>query len=272
MKWNDDFDSIDSFFYNYQPNVFKSAYSDYGVKSWAGSDTKENWLNILSGSIDVTSYTGIAEYRKHYSTEDIIEYYSKNPIEYKFNSNGFRDEEFDTKPNVVDVFLGGSYTCGIGLHKKHIWPTLVANKLNFPYINLGIGGSGGLTQYRVLMWALTKFKIRNVFHYIPMAHSRWEWYNSNTDSYEMWNPSLSTNHHSALTEFENISLINHLTTKASYQVCCENSINYYLVNKDINFDCKNNSIGFFARDLIHPGLVFHKILAEKFLKKLEKSL
>jgi len=70
-----------------------------------------------------------------------------NSFTYKFNSHGFRCEEFTNDPTIM--FLGCSFTCGIGLPVDNIWPELLSKKLNMRCANLGIGGSSIDTAFRL---------------------------------------------------------------------------------------------------------------------------
>ena len=66
---------------------------------------------------------------------------------YKFNSHGFRCEEFTDAPSVM--FLGCSFTFGVGIPIDNIWPELVSNKLNMHCANLGQPGGANDTTFRL---------------------------------------------------------------------------------------------------------------------------
>lgn len=57
--------------------------------------------------------------------------------EYKLNSLGYRGPEFKKVPV---VFAGCSITFGVGVPYDGIWSTIVAEKLELDYINLGVPG------------------------------------------------------------------------------------------------------------------------------------
>lgn len=82
------------------------------------------------------------------------------PIEYQFNSKGFRCEEFEPLPCVV--FLGCSFTMGIGLPVADTWPSIVAKKLGLANFNLGIGGGSNDTAFRLGHYWLSHLKPRLV--------------------------------------------------------------------------------------------------------------
>ena len=69
-------------------------------------------------------------------------------ITYSFNSHGFRSEEFDpTADNLVA--LGCSFTMGIGLPLKDIWPTKLGQALNLRVCNLAWGGASSDRCFRM---------------------------------------------------------------------------------------------------------------------------
>jgi hypothetical protein len=68
------------------------------------------------------------------------------PIEYKFNSHGFRTEEFE---NQIDaVCFGCSFTMGTGVHAIDTWPSQLAQLTGLRTTNLGHAGSSNDTVFR----------------------------------------------------------------------------------------------------------------------------
>jgi len=270
MEWHDNFESEDEFYYFHQPSSVEEKHQQEGVKYFVHTDSEQRLEDVKNNNINDKPYETVKDWTP------IYHFYKDSPIVYNFNSDGFRDSELPSKPETIDVYLGCSFTSGVGLHEKDIWVTKVSEKLNFPKLNAGVGSTGIIYQYRLLMWLLKKFKIRNLFHYYPLTHARWEWYDSTFgfDRYRSWSasdPNIEPIHQ--LAEFRNISLMSHTFIKAIKQICSEHSINYFLEYKYIflNVD-KYSLVERYARDVGHPGPAFHDILAEKFLKKLGKSL
>jgi hypothetical protein len=87
-------------------------------------------------------------------------YYYNNPIEYKFNSWGYRTKEFNDLNDDYLLTFGCSYTEGIGLHYEDQWTTKFAKKLNLDIFNLGMGGTGIDFQYTNTM-LFHNFLIKN---------------------------------------------------------------------------------------------------------------
>jgi hypothetical protein len=73
-------------------------------------------------------------------------------ISYHFNNQGFRaqsiDDNFDPQNNNL-VALGCSFTMGIGLPYKDLWPTRLAQALNLKACNFGWGGGSSDRCFRL---------------------------------------------------------------------------------------------------------------------------
>lgn len=89
-------------------------------------------------------------------------------ITYKFNSFAFRCEEFTNDPSIL--FLGCSHTVGVGLPIEHTWPTIVADHLNLKCYNLGQGGGGTDTAYRLGSYWIPKILPKIVVLLLPDMH------------------------------------------------------------------------------------------------------
>jgi hypothetical protein len=86
-------------------------------------------------------------------------------ITYQFNSDGFRCNEFDNSPGIIAI--GCSFTAGIGLPLNSIWPTIVGNALGLSVWNLGIGGAGMDTCFRLLHHYIGKLNSQYVLLLTP---------------------------------------------------------------------------------------------------------
>jgi hypothetical protein len=82
------------------------------------------------------------------------------PITYSYNSHGFRDEELDDRP--CGMALGCSFTEGIGVRQEHTWPWVLGETVDHKVWNLGIGGTGIDTCYRVMEFWIPLLKPRFV--------------------------------------------------------------------------------------------------------------
>lgn len=119
----------------------KHDYLEYCNKElyWLPSDTEERYLKNLETHWDSLKLNG---------------WIDQPQFTYKFNSHGFRSDEFSDEPNIM--FLGCSFTTGIGLPVEDTWASIVAKQLNLKCFNLGIGASSNDSAFRL------------GHHYIPL--------------------------------------------------------------------------------------------------------
>jgi hypothetical protein len=90
---------------------------------------------------------------------DLLHYHNwiDNKFTYKFNSAGFRSDEFEENKSSI-VFLGCSMTVGIGVPYENTWSKIVSEELNLKCYNFGIGGSSNDTAFRYAYTWLGKIK------------------------------------------------------------------------------------------------------------------
>ena len=70
------------------------------------------------------------------------------PITYQYNRQGFRCDQFDDRP--AGIALGCSHTEGVGLRLEESWPSVLSQISGHHVWNLGVGGSGSTTCFRLL--------------------------------------------------------------------------------------------------------------------------
>lgn len=105
------------------------------VLNWNGTDTRELFQK---------NYADPGQKEKLES----LGWLEPNCISYKFNSFGFRDEEFDSRP--CGIAIGCSHTQGVGLPESAAWPRVLSNLVGTHIWNLGVGGSSIDTAFRLL--------------------------------------------------------------------------------------------------------------------------
>lgn len=77
-------------------------------------------------------------------------YINQENIDHSFNSHGFRGPEIDLDKESV-VFLGCSYTEGVGLDYSHTWASFVSTHFkDLQQINAGIAGADTRAMYKAL--------------------------------------------------------------------------------------------------------------------------
>ena len=169
---------------------------------------------------------------------------------YSFNQHGFRCDEFTSDPSIM--FLGCSHTCGIGLPIENSWAYLVSKKLNLNMVNLGIGGSGPDTSFKLANHYIPQLKPNIVVYFEPnnarfglidirrniTEFSPW---NSQNDTYNDFYNAWASNE-------ENLNL-NGLKHKLAIEAIC-NRNNIKLITFNDNYFLRLD----LARDLLHNGI------------------
>ena len=213
---------------------------------WLPSDTKELFIKNKKEKLQELRSNGCL------NTE----------IEYSFNSHGFRSEEFSTSPSIL--YLGCSFTVGIGLRVEHSWPYLVSTAMNLKCFNLGLGASSNDTAFRMAEYWIKQLEPKIVILLSPFF-LRYETLQQQKDG-----TLLSIDHS-----------INDKTVK-NQMICEENNRLNKIKNKlAIKTIAENNYANFFsydtetfpmidrARDLQHPGIQSNKSFANMVLNQLQ---
>lgn len=188
-------------------------------------------------------------------------------IEYKFNSHGFRSEEFTDDPNIM--FLGCSHTFGIGLPAEDRWTDHVAAALNLKCYNLGIPGGSTDGAFRLCYGWIDKLKPKIVIFRKPPG-IRIEM----VDEAGSWNIRIGSLpaviEHTWLLQWgkdDNNHLLNYLKNTIAMQKICEDRKTKLIIldeSNDVEF-CDA------ARDLMHYGTKTNKRYADNVLSIIENS-
>ena len=226
---------------------------------WFSTDSKDMYQNNVESSLFYMKYHN--QFEKRFT--------------YKFNSHGFRSEEFDPcVPNVMS--LGCSHTIGIGNPYESTWAYKISTALKLKNYNLAIAGSSSDTAFRLAYTWIDKLKPSIVIFLSP-DRSRFELntnaapYNNytqhiNVREYEFYDHTkifmkhwYSDDVNSDMNYFKNILAIK--------QLCNERGITF-LHKEAVNIYEQKIFAGDHARDLMHFGEVTHQRLADLFLSKL----
>jgi hypothetical protein len=195
---------------------------------------------------------------------------SPNCITYKFNSSGFRSNEFTDAPGFIA--LGCSYTVGIGLPIDQVWPSLVSERTGLAAWNLGIGGGSMDTCFRLLDGYIEELKPKFVMLLRPAA-SRFEIYDHLGVKNILPNMDPGSEHpelQKLWYAYDQNQIINFYKNTIAITHLC-NMHNVKLIIKDSKADLSiNPSPDAYpaARDLSHSGHASHIWCAERFLKDL----
>jgi hypothetical protein len=117
--------------------------------AWLPSDTEELYLKNVESNYSQLVLNGWVD----------------RQFTYKFNSHGFRSDEFSLDDSIM--FFGCSHTCGIGLPLTSTWTFNVARALKLKCFNLGIGGTGPDTAFRLANHYIHQIKPKIVVYLEP---------------------------------------------------------------------------------------------------------
>jgi len=227
---------------------------------WIPADSESLFLH------NIKAYPNIKDLKK----------YEQDPIEYEFNNYGFRTPVNFKKGLEGNVFLGCSYTLGIGHHLENVWSWKVNEAIGGNFINFGIGGAGIGTSARLLYAFKDYFNYKNVFLHIPHPY-RYEYYepttkcfNSLSPAYKEWpHKLLKITDHSRVVLADDTNMFTYYMSNLAWieQVCREKNARLIVV-KDIPFGQRkkiwenwvriksNRSKVEIARDMQHPGVSY----------------
>lgn len=215
---------------------------------WLPMDTEERYLNNLKTNYNQLWKLGWID----------------APITYKFNSYGFRSDEFSHDPSII--FLGCSHTVGIGMPLEQTWPSIVSKTLGLKNFNLGVGGVSNDTAFRLAQHWIPQIKPQLVI-FFSIEHSRFELHSNNTiQDYSIGNINLNNDIIWKTWIASNTnSEMNYLKNKLAIEQICA-SLNIKFAHIDYANILRNkNSL---ARDLTHCGTTNNQVIAEQFLKAL----
>lgn len=191
-----------------------------------------------------------------------------NHFTYKFNSHGFRCDEFNTAPSIM--FIGCSNTCGIGIPIESSWSYIVAKSMGLQYVNLGIGATGPDTSFRLAHHYIPQIQPKLVV-YLEPPPGRFSMLSGDNRIYDFMVGSVahldtrfSTYYDHWLSMQENIDIHSIKHELAISALCQRNNTKFIYLH----------SLEFFgvdlARDLMHHGVKSNKIFSELVLNKINQ--
>lgn len=233
-----------------------------------------SWLKYANQTLDwysTDSYENYQHNLKHKKDLLDLNNLTNLTISYKFNSEGFRCEEFTDKPSIM--FLGSSVTQGIGLPNNLNYPNIVAKELKLECWNLAVQGKSLDTIFRIAykFIGILKPKILVMDHaYVD----RFELLDIDQTIDFMRDATypekfLRDYHKLYATTEENI-FVNAIKNKLSIkQLCNEYNIKFMDI-PSLRIPLSNGSSNSWARDLVHPGVKHHYNVATTILKKINE--
>ena len=239
---------------------------------------------------------------KKYSNNNSLTYYKENPIKYKFNNYGFRTNDEFNDTDEGNIFLGCSNTIGIGHHLKNTWSYKLNKQVGGKFWNLGIGGTGIDTAFRLLYGFKDFLKTKNIFHCVFNFHKfRYEIFedSKNIVNVKAYDPAYQLAPIQIYKSFFNEPLLvvskvlsyysksfitnillNENFTKFNYNknilaiesLAKQMNCNYYRINAStidgISLPIEKGKDIIEARDLVHLNTYQHNLIYENFLEKI----
>jgi len=165
------------------------------------------------------------------------------------------------------MFLGCSFTVGIGLDLESTWPVNVANSLNLECLNLGQGGGAMDTAFRLGYYWIPILRPKIVFTLQPHDHRKEVLSTTHGSQLLLPNlcgvPSWHTFYEDWITEPSNVKL-NFLKNDLALKAICDIHGSKYIAG-DAGLCIGFGSYYDRARDLSHPGIGANRSAAEKIL-------
>jgi hypothetical protein len=230
---------------------------------WMPTDSKENFEKLIK---DPT-------HRAYFEKQGWLEPLA---ITYQINREGFRCEEF-VEGEPCMIALGCSYTVGIGLPLKDIWPTLVGTALGLRVYNLAWGGSSIDTCFRLARYWIPRLRPQVVMMLAPpRTRIELSTINGTWPPAEVFMPGSISGLFNSNDIFlkhwfgneENHYLNQEKNMLAIESIARQNGSRYSAVEADREAACSRDIVGY-ARDYMHTGPAGHKMIAELLLNKLQ---
>lgn len=199
--------------------------------------------------------------------------WTKDSITYHINEHGFRSGKF--QENGI-VFLGCSFTHGLGLALEDTWVYKVAQEFNLPINNLGKVAYGGDGCFRLAREYVPKLNPKMVFFLAPSKNRleiKMNKHNYQPLGVDLLNPAVQHRHKqmgiegyvSFITDWfmqEENAQLNFEKNLMAIQYLCRDTKFYYLSSEDFYETPPESDL---ARDLHHPGRKWQDNIAKKFI-------
>jgi len=215
---------------------------------WHGIDSEELYqMNLIKNRSQLEQHNWI-----------------NRPITYKFNSLGFRADEFNSTDSGV-VSIGCSHTLGMGLPVESTWTHQVSAALKLKNYNLGVGGASNDTAFRLAHYWIDQLRPDLVI-FLSTDRTRLELHIDDDQLYDLsvWPIGfpIVDNFAKCWHNNDTNSNMNYLKNMlAIKQLCSDRNIKY------IQEEASTILMTDRARDLQHYGEKTHRCIADMFLAK-----
>lgn len=225
---------------------------------WHPTDTKESFDRMMQDP----------EHRAYFQKHG---WDQPGAITYSFNSFGFRSDDFDIDADNL-VALGCSFTMGIGLPVKDLWPTRLGQALNLRVCNLAWGGASSDRCFRMAEYWVPYLKPKLVVLLNP-PRGRLEVIvdddTGKSEGVDVWNSSDQFIKQWVSVD-ANARLNNRKNSLAIQAVCNELSIPFLSYEAD-EWMSRSREEAEYARDYLHAGPRGHETFTEKILDDYAKK-
>lgn len=246
-------------------------------------DKKIYWT--LGGSLDLGSiayrdrievfidkYDILANYKNIYGGTELTKSIINHNFNYKFNSSGFRSQEFDlSETTPIILTLGCSFTMGIGVPQDKNWPEEFKNKYfpNYRVWNAAIATASADTIARLAVNIIPIAKPDIVAVMWPCVY-RYETYNQFQPSQH--GPNVSEvlpieNKDDCIFKYSNEDVYNNQAKNKIILELLQKVYGFRLLNIDWDDTINkvyNKHTWTKARDNIHYGVDWHQQMADDF--------
>lgn len=183
-------------------------------------------------------------------------------LSYKFNSYGFRSEEFSNVDNVLS--LGCSFTFGMGIAEDQTWSSIISKHRRLANFNLAIDGASADCCFRMALNWIPQLKPKVVLYQSPDS-SRLEWFD---EKHRVPHNMMAATHNQSLLYKEwimndNNLKFNHLKNLYAIQHIAESNGAVFVHIPLTKIKRLDN-----ARDIGHFGPKTHKAIAEQVIQQL----
>lgn len=157
--------------------------------------------------------SGIDSLRKSRNKEWFTNYPCQ--VEYKYNSRGFRDNEWPTDLKNAVWCIGDSFTVGIGAPYAHTWVHLLSKEIELPTVNVSMDGASNDFIARISTIISEEINPVAIIHQWSYTHRREQkgkyntWFTKSTEDEDIENfikniksASATNKIHSVIPHFE----------------------------------------------------------------------
>jgi hypothetical protein len=191
-------------------------------------------------------------------------------IDYRINKYGFRCEEFTDDPSIL--WLGCSYTSGIGVQEENTFAHIVSRKLNLKNFNLSQAAGSNDTCFRIGSFWIPILKPKIVVLVKP-DEVRFELINTYGDPEA--SPERELSRYWVMQKLNRDIQLDRNISGLKYYCQTVNAKFYEVCGRDVFVHRDRNGtplhITDYARDLGHPGIILHQIAATRLYNQITED-